>query len=332
MDAGSWRSFLERLSAAVLASPDLDSFDLPPAVRDAAWLGFDPVADEQIAAAEARLGVTLPPSYRAFLSVTDGWRHCGGAIERILPASEIGWLRDLHPDWIAAWRAAGDYPFDPAVDEVDYRHLDKTLAVSAIGDEAILLLNPERIGAGGEWETWFFANWVPGADAYDSFWELMQEQYTSLLAINRSQARQVRATDPPDAVVVKLPLLIEALNERLTGIRGISVHGGDMGYHAGTYDGLAEVIARVRAIPPDSEPDALRDQLRALADALVGEAATLEAEMRAQHDPTKLLGALGNLGQMLANLGSMQEGIKLGGRVQGLRSGAGVIRWFLGES
>jgi hypothetical protein len=32
----------------------------------------------------------------------------------------------------------------------------------------------------GEWEAWFFANWLPGANRYRSFWEMLQtEQDTS---------------------------------------------------------------------------------------------------------------------------------------------------------
>jgi len=42
------------------------------------WLGFPGATEAETAAAEAHLGVTLPPSYRAFLRVSNGWHRPGG--------------------------------------------------------------------------------------------------------------------------------------------------------------------------------------------------------------------------------------------------------------
>jgi hypothetical protein len=33
------------------------------------------------------------------------------------------------------------------------------------------------IYASGEWEAWYFAPWMPGANRYRSFWDLMDEGY-----------------------------------------------------------------------------------------------------------------------------------------------------------
>jgi len=46
--------------------------------RRARWLGLPPASEERIAAMEERLGRRMPPSYRRFLEVSDGWRHAGG--------------------------------------------------------------------------------------------------------------------------------------------------------------------------------------------------------------------------------------------------------------
>ena len=35
------------------------------------------------------------------------------------------------------------------------------------------------IDSEGEWEAWFFANWVPGEEKYGSFSEMMQANYRS---------------------------------------------------------------------------------------------------------------------------------------------------------
>jgi HEAT repeat protein len=61
------------------------------------------------------------------------------------------------------------------------------LQISAIGDAAVYLLNPQVITKNGEWEAWFFANWLPGAHRYRSFQELMQGQYTSFAALDWQQ-------------------------------------------------------------------------------------------------------------------------------------------------
>jgi HEAT repeat protein len=61
------------------------------------------------------------------------------------------------------------------------------LEVSDVGDSAIILLNPQVVTPEGEWEAWFFANWIPGAYRYRSFWELMQGQYEQVLHMLREQ-------------------------------------------------------------------------------------------------------------------------------------------------
>jgi hypothetical protein len=38
------------------------------------------------------------------------------------------------------------------------------------------LLNPNIVTPDGEWEALYFAHWIPGADRYPSFWELMQAE------------------------------------------------------------------------------------------------------------------------------------------------------------
>ena len=58
-------------------------------------------------------------------------------------------------------------------------YLESAVEVSDIGDSAIFLLNPQVVTPDGEWEAWFFANWLPGASRYRSFGELMETEYHS---------------------------------------------------------------------------------------------------------------------------------------------------------
>jgi len=46
-------------------------------------------------------------------------------------------------------------------------------------DGDLYLLNPKIVDARGEWEAWDFGNKNPGADRYQSFWEMIQAVYES---------------------------------------------------------------------------------------------------------------------------------------------------------
>src|SRR4051794_3657557 len=96
MSPEDWRSFLSHYSRDLIGCPDIAE-DLPPEVLDSAWLAYPPASEAEITAAEARLGGRLPPSLRAFYSVTDGWRTTGFFIWNVLPVQGLGWLRDREP-------------------------------------------------------------------------------------------------------------------------------------------------------------------------------------------------------------------------------------------
>jgi hypothetical protein len=153
------------------------------------WLGFTGASEKQLEQAEARLGVRLPPSYRSFLATTNGWRTTGTFIDRLWSAEEIDWFTVRNQDWIDAYTEYGysvvsDQEYfvygrgqDSALFRTEY--LKSALEISDVGDSAILLLNPQVVSPQGEWEAWFFANWLPGAARYRSFWDLMQAEYLS---------------------------------------------------------------------------------------------------------------------------------------------------------
>lgn len=99
MEREAWKPFLKRWSEEWLAVHDVEprsAFEEP--VTDD-WLGFPPASAEQVAAAEERLGCVLPPSFREFLLVTDGWRDAGSFVSQLRGTGDLGWLRDLDPMW-----------------------------------------------------------------------------------------------------------------------------------------------------------------------------------------------------------------------------------------
>ena len=184
-----WRPFLEKWSRELIEAGAYPQ--LAREVVESGWLGFPGATAEQLDVAEARLGVTLPPSYREFLTVTNGWRQTGTSIWRMWSTEEIDWFRARNADWIDAYvnpfggleglsLTDEEYlVYGKSQDSVRFRveYLESALEISDEGDSAIYLLNPEVVTADGEWEAWFFANWLPGASRYRSFAELMEAEY-----------------------------------------------------------------------------------------------------------------------------------------------------------
>ena len=192
MTSSDWRAFLEQFSRDLLADERIRD-GLPDAVIESGWMGFEPASVAQIVALETRLGVRLPPSYRTFLGVTNGWRATGPFIHRLWSTDDVTWFRERHQDWIDAyvepWREMiQDLNGEELDDRENPEHLQTALELSDVGDSAIYLLIPGRVTSEGEWEAWDFANWHPGAVRHPSFAELMQSARDGLVSLRQSQA------------------------------------------------------------------------------------------------------------------------------------------------
>jgi hypothetical protein len=74
MTRDDWARLLEPWAAAVVARMEAEEeVEIEPGPLSG--LGFSGATEAQLAAAEARLGCRLPPSYRAFLESTNGLRQ-----------------------------------------------------------------------------------------------------------------------------------------------------------------------------------------------------------------------------------------------------------------
>jgi len=186
-----WRRFLERWSWQWL---QVEAFVLhqPDEVVESGWLGFPGASEETIAALEKRLGGRLPPSYRAFLATTDGFRGGGTSIARIRPAAEVTRFCDEEQEWVEIWTEtpSGVSPEEHLSlrnDPVRFcnEYLRSAIQISDISDSAVYLLVPEVVDEAGEWEAWFFANWLPGAQRHQSFWAMLQAEYANFLRVER---------------------------------------------------------------------------------------------------------------------------------------------------
>jgi hypothetical protein len=192
-----WHGFLTRWNAGLLACRDLAD-ELPEEAVRSGWLGFPPTTEEQIARTEARLGTALPPSYRQFLLLTNGWCQTGFFIRRVWSTEQVEWHRTRWQEGIDAFiggaHATGPLPPVPDEEYLVYgdaqtvatfraEYLQTALEVSDWWDGAVYLLNPQTVTAEGEWEAWFFGSWPDGIRRFRSFWNLMNEEYSRFLLL-----------------------------------------------------------------------------------------------------------------------------------------------------
>lgn len=193
MNKTAWREFLGDWNR------DLHSALARQAEADA-WFGEAGASPQELGQLETRLGVTLPPSYRAFLAVSNGFRQPGNFVPRIFSTAEADWLKNVEDNGIQEWiqreQAAGR---DVQVPDEKYfvygplqlpetmrsEYLWQALQVSEIetGGTAVYLLNSAVRFPDGEWEAWVWAHWLPGAWRFRSFWDLMQAQRQSFMEV-----------------------------------------------------------------------------------------------------------------------------------------------------
>ncbi|WP_326815241.1 SMI1/KNR4 family protein [Streptomyces sp. NBC_01762] len=189
----AWRELLQRWSDEWLDPVLHEQEGAEPFsedVRRARWLGRAGANLEEVGALEDRLGTVLPASYRQFLLTSDGWLNTTSDIERILSAHEVGWTRDLDPDLVTVWseadgagaRIADEEYFVYGEAQAPFllrpEYMPHTLKISHTPEATdVYLLNPCVVTADGEWEAWFVAHWLPGAVRYQSFWDLMNDEY-----------------------------------------------------------------------------------------------------------------------------------------------------------
>ncbi|AEW92825.1 MULTISPECIES: SMI1/KNR4 family protein [Streptomycetaceae] len=168
-----WRQFLGDYSSTFLNSGYLREAEsegrakymLSRTQRKAGWLGYEPASEEAVLAAEERLGVRLPPTYRNFLLTSNGWKSIGEL--DLLTVDEIGWFPDLSPQ-VFEWWSSPDTEFSAENLEV----LKRCLLISNDngGSGGNWLLHADGVGEDGEWTAY---EWWPGEggdpEPYDNF-------------------------------------------------------------------------------------------------------------------------------------------------------------------
>jgi hypothetical protein len=198
MTTPDWEPLLRGWSRDVLGRLDDEELyeeldDVPPTARAAGWLGAPGASEAEVAALEARLGSTLPDSYRSFLRTTDGWWQPAHTIPLLYAARDVDWFATRSPEALAAW--TDDAAERPTVSDAAYarygpdqdpaqlrvRYLASCLEVGGTSDGDYLLLNPEVTTPDGEWECFVLASWLPGAHRHRSFLEAMRSLHSDFL-------------------------------------------------------------------------------------------------------------------------------------------------------
>ncbi|MFE6288254.1 SMI1/KNR4 family protein [Streptomyces sp. NPDC057877] len=137
-----------------------------------------PGADEAvIVAAEERLGRRLPPSYRAFLAVSDGWHVDQTAgVYQLGGAADIDWFRDPFGMTPLYEQNLGDSPREQEV--LLAGMWQRALRLETDSDMSYALLDPGDTGQDGEWALYVYKGWggeLP--DRYPSFRAYMEAMY-----------------------------------------------------------------------------------------------------------------------------------------------------------
>ncbi|MGW3346607.1 SMI1/KNR4 family protein [Nonomuraea rubra] len=147
---------------------------------------YPPATEAEVRELEERLDVELPPSYRQFLLVANGWGNADDCC--LLRVKEVGWLRDVDPSIAECWSEPKPenswsvpdelyFVYGLEQDSIRYRgeYVPDTLLIGYWAD-GVALLNPCVRTAEGEWEAWYLAPWLPGAHRYRSFWDLAMDE------------------------------------------------------------------------------------------------------------------------------------------------------------
>lgn len=185
----NWRPFLLRWSGewadSVPIGKTLSAGD--EAARQGRWLGFPPASEELIAAMEERLGRRMPPSYREFLKVSDGWRHAGGFVSLLAGTTAAHW----HDNESGLADMFEEYQDEDAGPE-ERQEADiwrRGLQLDVASDITYVLLDPGDVGEDGEWAVYTWASWRAEApERYTSFYEFMRDMFREFHSLHARPA------------------------------------------------------------------------------------------------------------------------------------------------
>ncbi|WP_051853452.1 SMI1/KNR4 family protein [Streptomyces aureocirculatus] len=184
---GEWQEFLARWSEewADACGPDDVRDPGDEEARSARWLGFAPATPERITALEERLGHRLPPSYRTFLEITDGWRNAGDFVWLLAGTEQAHWYED---DASLAEIFGEDLDEDSTPEEVlEATIWTRALELAVESDVVSVLMDPQDVDEHGEWAVYTWAPWRGSPpERHASFWAYMNDAYREFHSMRAS--------------------------------------------------------------------------------------------------------------------------------------------------
>lgn len=185
-----WKAYLQECSRQIISSPEDGTPLLPEAVLRSGWLGYEGASKTAIRQAEARLGVSLPPSLRSFYLASNGWRTVGCFIYEVLAVEKIGWCSELEPNlYEIGLGVEQQFGGEPEVHLREFAfeggtQVKRSLVVTQNGDASTWLLDPGTINDRGEWAGGRWSSWNPGMEwIADSFEGLFRNEYETFLRL-----------------------------------------------------------------------------------------------------------------------------------------------------
>lgn len=203
MNKEEWTSWLRQFSSELLDALDLDQ---PDAFRHeavtaervaAGWLGEPGLDAAELQTLEAQLETALPPSYRSFLAASNGFLLPGLIVPRLLSGHELAWYRDVDPETVAIWARYAE-PGSPESQLGDCLLISERELVGT----GVFLLNPAVRHPDGEWEALYLAHWIPGANRFRSFQDLLAQERDGRLRRDETE-QQVAELRPKRASVLR---------------------------------------------------------------------------------------------------------------------------------
>jgi hypothetical protein len=246
-----WRSFLVRWSqewadaqeAAAAAGEENVRDEEPLRTR---WLGFSPTSEGRIRALEERLGHRLPPSYREFLAVSDGWRHAGAFVWLLAGTDKAKWHEDSSG---LSEYFPGDLDDDPTPEEALLAGMwGRALQLDVESDAVHVLLDPGDVDEDGEWAVYCYASWrASPPERYASFRAFMEAMYREFHSLQMDRSARAGA------------VFVNATTRALDA----SVEAARLDALAGRYEQASAALSEAIAF---GRPRAagLRDQIRRL--------------------------------------------------------------------
>ncbi|GAA3952205.1 SMI1/KNR4 family protein [Streptomyces marokkonensis] len=140
-------------------------------------LAAPPATEAEVAAAEERLGIRLPPSYREFLKASNGWRTAGTAsIYQLGAVQEIDWFGDPYAMTPLYRRTLTDRSTEQEV--LLAGMWERALRLETDSDMSHALLDPGDTDEDGEWALYVYKGWSgEPPDRYPSFSAYLEESY-----------------------------------------------------------------------------------------------------------------------------------------------------------